>query len=132
MGRRADCQPAQLTRGRLARSPPLHGFHVESQALLLLVGERLPGLARSEALGDILPAVTSRWLLTLWIDVLPPPLLVAVWDRILAPDLPPPDLSSPDLPPSASASASASPLAAIPSAAVRLVVLFCGSEYLAS
>lgn len=72
-----------------ARTPKLHGFHVDCKLYLELVLEKLVPLYPILSKAD-LPLVTSllscKWFVSLWIGELPVPLLYEVWDTMVRED----------------------------------------------
>ena len=68
-----------------AETPPLRGFQVELSTLTTLLDDMMPTLlnAADGALREALPLVACKWFLNLFVDTLPLPLLLAVWDLIL-------------------------------------------------
>ena len=68
-----------------AEAPPLRGFQVELACLTTLIEERHPLLleAADGAVREALPLCCCKWFLNIFVDTLPLPALLAVWDLIL-------------------------------------------------
>ena len=68
-----------------AEAPPLRGFQIELTALTTLLEHRAPHFvdAGEGAVREALPLVVCKWFLNLFVDALPFPALLAVWDLLL-------------------------------------------------
>ena len=68
-----------------AEAPPLRGFQVEVQILMTVLEARCGKLlgAADGAAREALPLIACKWFLNLFVDTLPLPSLLAVWDAIL-------------------------------------------------
>ena len=71
-----------------AEVPPLRGFQAELATLTALLEARLPALLEvaDGAIREALPLVACKWFLNIFVETLPLPSLLAVWDLLLCTD----------------------------------------------
>jgi len=81
---------ARLPSDFYSESPPLQGYLVEVEAIILVLEDRYPEMfegAEGEGLREALQLASAKWLLNQWVGSLPLDVLLALWDQIFCADV---------------------------------------------